>query len=177
MAGPVREGMPADLRGAGLAGEGVGVSLYLVPIRLREANAFVTAHHRHHGAVRGCVACVAVKDEELFIPGDYLAGVAIIGRPVARCLADGYTAEVTRVCTLGGRNVCSMLYAAAWRAVRALGYRRLVTYTLASEAGASLRAANFRCVGEVRGRSWNCVSRPRVDHAAIQDKLRWELHA
>lgn len=70
-----------------------------------------------------------------------------------------------------------MLYGAAWRAVRALGYGRLITYTLEDEGGSSLRAAGFRVVGEVKGRSWSCESRPRVDTAPHQDKLRWELTA
>lgn len=106
-----------------------------------------------------------------------MRGVAIVGRPVARGADDGWTAEVTRCCTDGARNACSMLYAAAWRAVRALGYRKLITYTLAAEGGGSLRAAGFRVVGEVAGRSWSCPSRPRVDTVPHQDKLRWELAA
>lgn len=142
--------------------------LELVPITLREANAFVEAHHRHHGPSRGCIVCVAVGSPEV-------CGVAIVGRPVARGLDDTWTAEVTRLCTDGTRNACSMLYAASWRAVRALGYRRLVTYTLESEGGASLRAAGFKVVGQVTGRSWSCQSRPRVDTAPHQDKLRWEI--
>jgi hypothetical protein len=85
-----------------------------------------------------------------------MRGVAIVGRPVARGADDGWTAEVTRCCTDGARNACSMLYAAAWRAVRALGYRKLITYTLAAEGGGSLRAAGFKVVGEVAGRSWSC---------------------
>jgi hypothetical protein len=143
--------------------------LALVPTTLREANAFIAAQHRHHGPVRGCVCVVAVADEQRAI-----RGVAVIGRPVARGLQDGCTAEVTRVATDGAPNACSMLYGAAWRAVRALGYRKLVTYTLASESGTSLRAAGWRVVAEVRGRSWSCVSRPRVDSHPTVPKLRWE---
>jgi len=147
------------------------VSLVLTPITLREANAFVEQHHRHHGPSRGCIACVGVAEDGA------VRGVAIIGRPVARAVADGWTAEVTRCCTDGARNACSMLYAAAWRAVRALGYRKLITYTLAEEGGTSLRAAGFRVVGQVTGRSWSCPSRPRVDTHPMQDKLRWEVAA
>ena len=103
-------------------------------------------------------------------------GVAIVGRPVARALADEWTAEVTRVAVLDGvKNGCSMLYGACWRAARALGYRKLVTYTLATEPGTSLRAAGWREVASVRGRSWHCRSRPRVDKHPTQDKLRWEV--
>jgi hypothetical protein len=142
--------------------------LELCPITLGEARAFVDRHHRHHRAPVGGLFAVAVRSD------DEIEGVAIIGRPVARGLADDYTAEVTRCCTTGVANAPSMLYGAAWRAARALGYRRLLTYTLASEAGTSLRAAGWRVVGEVRGRSWDTPTRPRVDRHPTQDKLRWE---
>jgi hypothetical protein len=143
--------------------------LSLVPITLREANAFVDQHHRHHQAARGCIVCVAVAE------GERVVGVAIIGRPVARMLDDGWTAEVLRVCTTGERNACSMLYGAAWRAVRALGYRRLGTYTLPEEGGASLRGAGWHLVGEAGGGSWSRKERPRVDTHPTQGKLRWEI--
>lgn len=145
--------------------------LTITPITQREANAYVAANHRHHKPVTGAIICVAVSE------GVQVRGVAIVGRPVARGLQDGWTAEVTRCCTDGARNAPSMLYRAAWRAVRALGYRRLVTYTLPEEGGASLRAAGFRCLGEAGGGSWNVPSRPRVDTHPLQVKLRWELEA
>lgn len=147
------------------------MSLTLTPITLREANAFVAAHHRHHGPSRGCVACVAVSE------GETVRGVAIVGRPLSRMLDDGFTAEVVRVATDGAPNACSMLYGAAWRACRALGYRRLVTYTLASEGGGSLRASGWTCLGEAGGGSWSRKSRPRVDLHPTQVKLRWERAA
>lgn len=143
-------------------------ALALQPITLREACAFVVAHHRHHGAPRGCCFCVAAND------GDAVVGVAIVGRPVARMLQDGYTAEVVRLCTLGAPNVPSLLYAACWRAARAIGYRRLVTYTLPEEGGGSLRAAGWRLIGEAGGGSWDRAERPRVDTHPMQGKLRWE---
>jgi hypothetical protein len=147
------------------------MSLCLTPITLREANAFVDANHRHHKPARGCICCVAASVGELVV------GVAIIGRPVSRRLDDGYTAEVNRLCTDGTRNACSMLYRAAWRAVRALGYRKLVTYTLPEEGGASLRAAGMTCIGKAGGGAWSVPSRPRVDTHPLQEKLRWEIAA
>lgn len=141
--------------------------LQLVPLTLREANTYVERHHRHHRPVRGCLFCLGCENGEI-------RGVAIVGRPLARELQDGYTAEVLRVCTDGTRNACSMLYSAAWRAARAIGYHRLVTYTLPDEGGASLRAANWRCIGRAGGRSWSRSSRPRVDLHPTQEKLRWE---
>lgn len=143
----------------------------LSPITLREANAFVAEHHRHHQPARGCICCVAVSVEDTVI------GVAIIGRPVSRMLDDGWSAEVLRCCTTGERNACSMLYGAAWRAVRALGYKRLLTYTLPEEGGASLRGAGFRLIGVAGGGTWNRGTRPRVDTHPTQEKLRWERAA
>ncbi len=104
-----------------------------------------------------------------------IRGVAIIGRPVARGLDDGWTLEVTRLATDGCPNACSALYAAAWRQVRERGFLRLGTYILASEPGTSILAAGWRMVGEVKGRSWDCTSRPRVDKHPTQDKLRFEI--
>ncbi len=144
----------------------------IVPLSLDEANAFVAEHHRHHGPVVGHKFSIGLCAREL--ESIEVIGVAIVGRPVARPLDNGFTLEVTRCCTDGTRNACSALYAAAWRAARALGYRKLVTYTLASEGGSSLRAAGWRVVGEVKGRSWDVPSRRRIDTAPKQDKLRWE---
>lgn len=82
--------------------------------------------------------------------------------------------EITRCCVDSGRNVCSMIYSTLCRAARALGYRKAITYTLASESGASLKAAGFRAVAKVRGHSWNHPARPREDKAPLVDKVRWE---
>lgn len=142
--------------------------MQIAPITLREASAFVEQYHRHHGPPRGCIFCLAVSVESKIV------GVAIVGRPVARMLQDGYTAEVTRLATDGTKNACSKLYGAAWRAARALGYRRLVTYTLPEEGGASLRASGWKCVGQAGGGSWGRTGRPRVDQHPLQEKIRWE---
>lgn len=89
-------------------------------------------------------------------------------------LDDRFTLEVNRVATDGAKNACSMLYGAAWRAAKALGYQQLITYTLPEEGGASLRAAGWRLVGECGGGSWSRASRPRCDSHPVQKKLRWE---
>lgn len=144
------------------------MSLELVPISLGEANAFVASHHRHHKPVPGHKFSIAVADDA------GVRGVAIVSRPTARRSDEGWTLEVTRCCTDGARNASSMLYGACWRAAKALGYRRLVTYTLPEEGGASLRAAGWRCIGERGGGSWSRQSRPRIDTAPLQRKLGWE---
>ena len=148
------------------------MSLQIVPMSLAEANAFVSRLHRHHKPVPGCKFALGVADES-----GSVRGVALVGRPVARVSDNGWTLEVNRCCTDGTRNACSMLYGAAWRAARALGYKRLITYTLPEEGGASLRGAGWRLIGEAGGGSWNCKSRPRVDTAPTQAKFLWEASA
>jgi hypothetical protein len=140
----------------------------IVPITLEEANEFVRQNHRHHKPVPGAKFCVAVAE------GETIHGVAIVGRPVARMLDDGWTLEVNRTCTDGTKNANSMLYGACRRVTFGLGYRKLITYTLPEEGGVSLTAAGWKCLGEAGGGSWNCPSRPRVDLHPLQTKLRWE---
>lgn len=122
--------------------------LYLVPITLRKANDFVAEHHRHNGRTArngGKFAVGAAMDGKL-------VGVAIVGNPLSATLMDGLTAEVLRVCTVefAQKGACSMLYQACWRAWRAMGWRRLITYTLQTESGASLRGAGWRVVGQTK---------------------------
>jgi len=145
------------------------MALALQPITYAEACEFIKRHHRHHLPPQGWKFGVAVND------GGKVVGVATVGRPVSRHRDDGWTLEVTRCCTDGTRNAASMLYAAAWRATRAMGYRRLITYTLAEEPGVTLRAAGWREVGVTRGGSWNVKSRPRVDKHPTGRKTLWEV--
>lgn len=153
------------------------MKLSLVPITLKEAHVFVSDHHRHHDPdVGGRFAIGAALSREI-------VGVSVVGNCKARMLdADAYTAEVTRVAVIelprleSGHvvGVCSFLYAACWRAWRAMGGRRLVTYNLPDESGASLRGAGWVCIGEAGGGSWDREDRPRVDTHPTQTKFRWE---
>jgi hypothetical protein len=147
------------------------VKLHLVPIRFRDASAFVAMWHRHNPPPVGCKFCIAVADED-----GVLRGVAIIGRPVARMFDNGQTLEVNRTATDGTPNVNSMLYGAAWRATKALGYTRLVTYTQADETGASLRAAGWRVVAQRPARpGWDVPSRPRnANGSEHMPRTLWE---
>ena len=122
--------------------------LEITPMTLKEANAYVEQNHRHHGPVVGHKFSIGCSD------GEKIVGVAIVGRPVARHLDDGWTLEVNRLCTDGTRNACSMLYAAAWRA--------------------SLRAAGWKCVGQAGGLRWTGKRRPEVDLYPAQMKIRFE---
>ena len=147
---------------------GSGEALALTPISLREANAFVERNHRHHKGVTGhkfSIGCT--RDGEL-------VGVAIMGRPVSRYLDDGLTLEVNRLCTTGAENACSMLYGAAARAARAMGYQKIITYTLDTEPGTSLRAAGWQCAGPAGGERWAGKRRPAADLYPPQKKLRYE---
>ena len=133
------------------------MSLRVVPVTLKDANEFVAVWHRHHQPTPGHKFSIGVADQD-----DVLRGVAIVGRPVARMYDDGMTLEVNRTCTDGTRNANSKLYGAAWRATKALGYRKLITYTQAGESGASLRAAGWTVIAERPARSgWTTPSRPR----------------
>ena len=147
------------------------VPLRVVPIDFAAANAFVERHHRHHKPMPGAKFCVAVSDDT------EIRGVAIVGRPVARMLDNGWTLEVNRCCTDGARNACSMLYGACWRVARELGYQRVITYTLPVEGGASLRGAGWRNVGLRGGGGWDRPNRPRVapSELLMGQKTLWEI--
>ena len=142
--------------------------MLLVPISLKTANAFVAEHHRHHKPVVGHKFSIGRAQE------GQLVGVAIVGRPVSRHLDDGLTLEVNRLCTTGEKNACSMLYAAAARAAKAMGYHKIITYTLDTEPGISLRAAGWVCAGPAGGKRWTGERRPVVDLYPPQMKLRYE---
>jgi len=139
------------------------------PISFESANAFVSENHRHHKRVRGHKFSIAA------ILNEVLVGVAIVGRPVSRIRDDGLTLELTRLCTDGTRNACSFLVGKAAKAAFALGFRRIGTYILQSEDGVSLRAAGWTLIGETKGGSWDCPSRPRVDKHPTEPKTLWEI--
>lgn len=143
--------------------------LQLQPISMKEANAFIRRHHRHHLPPQGWKFGIAVND------GEKVVGVVTIGRPVAPTLDNGWTLEVTRCCTDGTKHAASMLYGAAWRATKALGYKRLITYTLVSEAGTSLKAAGWKDVYQTEEtRAWDRPNRPRVSTHPLEQKTLWE---
>lgn len=153
--------------------------LTLKPISLRDANAYVEKHHKHHPAARGCkfpIGCYF---------GDLLVGVVIVERPKARHLDDGWTLELTRVCTAGHQHVASKLIAAATRAAFAMGARRVISYVLAEEAGSSYLAAGWFRVEDGAGNpilfgggEWSRPSRSRdLMVSPTGRKHRWERHS
>lgn len=142
--------------------------LTLIPVSLKEANAFVAEHHRHHRPVTGHKFSLGCMQN------GQLSGVAIVGRPVSRYLDNGRTLEVNRLCSTGEKNVCSFLYGAAARAAKALGYSRIITYTLDTEPGTSLRAAGWTCNGTAGGKQWTGKRKPAAALYPAQMKLRYE---
>lgn len=154
------------------------MTISIRPLTLREANAYVAIHHRHNKPVVGHRYSIGCFD------GERMCGVAIVGHPVARRLDDGLTVEIYRVCTDGTYNACSMLYGACARIAREMGYKRIITYTLVSEPGTSLKASGFTNCGEAGGGDWNVPSRPRetVQFTLFgeerkypdEKKIRWE---
>ena len=143
------------------------MGLKAVPLERPDANAFVDRLHRHHSSRVGDkfrIGCAC---------GDKLVGVVQVGRPVARALCDGQTLEVLRLCTDGTPHACSFLYGAAARVTRELGYRKIITYILSDEPGTSLVASGWHKEADVRGKSWDCPSRPRNTTSPTCDKQRW----
>lgn len=134
----------------------------------KEASQFISLNHRHHKPPVGWKFGVGLFE------GDDLVGVAVVSRPTARMSDNGVTAEVTRLCTDGSKNACSMLYGACWRAARAMGYKRLITYTLPDEGGSSLKASGWEFKGEAGGGSWSRENRKREDKHPLQVKWKWE---
>jgi len=143
--------------------------LQIVPITFKQACEFVKKVHRHHKPPIGHKFSIGLEQ------GGELKGVVIASRPTARMSDDGKTIEVTRLATDGTRNACSMLYRAAWRTAIGMGYKRLLTYTLPEEGGASLLGAGFECLGTAGGGSWSRKTRHRDDKHPLQEKTKWQL--
>ena len=137
------------------------------PLELKEANAYVDNLHRHHSSVHRDKFRVGAT-----INGK-LVGVVQVGRPVSRMLDDGQTLEVVRLCTDGTENVCSYLYSKAARIAKELGYKRIITYILESESGASLRASGWKLDGITSGGDWSRPSRKRTTSAPTCPKQRY----
>lgn len=150
--------------------------LHLRPVTRDEARKFVGVHHRHNLPPKMVLLTVGIEDDD-----GLLRGVAIVERPKARALDDGWTAEVSRLATDGVANGCSMLYGACVRACKAIGYRRIYTYTLQRESGSSLKASGWTLDADLDARGgWDCPSRPRVnvdlfgnERTPTEAKYRW----
>lgn len=136
------------------------------PISYKAACNYVNLHHRHHKAPQGNKFSIGCYDDEKMI------GVAICGRPVSRFMDDGLTCEITRVCTDGTKNACSKLYGACCRIAKEMGYKKIITYILESEDGASVKASNFVCEGTAGGTHWTGI-RNKNQEIPAEMKTRW----
>ena len=132
----------------------------VVPLTLKQANAFIEEHHRHHKPVHGHRFSIGAADDD-----GQLVAVCCVGRPVSRGCAPYHVAEVTRLASDGSQNACSFLYAAAARTAKAMGFESIQTYTLLSEPGTSLRAAGWRLDGTTKGGDWNVSANKRREYA------------
>lgn len=146
--------------------------MHVVPLTLAQAKDFVGRFHRHNKPPVGHKFSIGVIND-----WGLMVGVATAGRPVARMSDDGFTLEVNRTCTIGEKNANSMLYGAVWKAAKALGYRRCITYTQHDESGSSLRAVGWARVKELAPRAgWDTPSRPREDiGSANVARVLWEI--
>lgn len=145
----------------------------------------IDGNHRHHDAPRGWHFGVVARR------GALVVGVVTCGRPVSRHLQAQGCVEVTRCCVFGDdrlkRDVASALYRAAFREYvrrdctwttekgKTSVFSKLITYTLPTESGASLRAAGFQDEGAAGGGSWARAARPREAKAPVDVKTRWSL--
>lgn len=138
-------------------------------IAFRGACAMVNMYHRHHASPVGHLFSGAV------FQGDVICGAIIVGRPVSRHQDDGATVELLRVVSDGTRNACSKAMGWAIKEARARGYERVLTYTLETEPGTSLRAVGMTQTGMSEGGSWDVPSRRRApDRHPTGRKQRWE---
>ena len=138
------------------------MNLKVRPISIHEANLFVEAHHRHHGKKVGCRFALGVYED------DQLHGVAICSNPVARMADDGLTLEVSRLCTDGTYNACSILYGACARVAKDMGFNKIQTYILESEQGTSLKASGWICEGGAGATTWSGKSERQREREMYQ---------
>jgi len=146
------------------------------PITLKVAKEFILRHHRHNKPPTGWKFGVGLYN------GDELIGVATAGRPIARHFDDGFTIEVNRSCTDGTKNANSMLYGAVWRAAKAMGYKKCITYTQGDESGSSLKASGFIKVKDLPERkSWRDSSKKHqgnrcsIGNGGVE-RVLWEIN-
>ena len=146
-----------------------------LPISIKQANQVIDRIHRHCEPVQGGKFAIGLTSGKAINP----CGAAICGRPAARMLDDWGTLQVSRLAVPEAKhwkNACSFLLGRCCRVAAAMGYEKVVTYTLGHEGGASLRAAGFKVDGEVKaGGVWSSPNRPRDSKPETDGvaKVRW----
>lgn len=149
------------------------------PITIKAANEFIKTFHRHHRPTirntgRWALAALDNNNE--------MVGVVIAGNPISPNYMDGYTIELTRLCVRekSPKGTCSFLLGKCCCIWRSMGGKKVITYTLESESGASLKGAGWTLAGTVKPHNrW--TNRSKVDgieraHLQIYEvtKHRWE---
>ena len=163
--------MTTDITGIARTAPGRG-HLRVIPYTLKQANQFIAQHHRHHKPVQGHRFSLACVDSSQLI-----CGVCVVGRPTARETPQYKVGEVTRMCTDGASNACSILYAAAARVCREMGFEKIQTFILENESGVSLKAAGWVFEQMSNGGNWNRPSRgKRRTDQPMNAKQRWVKH-
>lgn len=168
-------GMPARSLDSDCGHLVVDMGLELGEVSQKEAREFIKEHHRHNPPPAGWLWGQGIFN------GPDLVGVIWVGRPVARAIDHTKVVEVNRLCVAHDKfpagflwNACSQAYAQAAREAKKRGYEKIMTYTLESEEGTTLKAVGWTPVAKTKGGSWNCPSRPREDKAPTCPKIRWE---
>ena len=142
----------------------------VVPLTLRFANLFITQHHRHNKRVVGCKFSIGAEYN------NELVGVAVVGRPITMTLDDMFTVEVLRCCVLDNapKNTCSFLYGRSWRIWQQMGGKKIITYTLESEKGTSLKAVGWDNVAKTKKSNWHKRPNRAWQDVYSELKYRWE---
>lgn len=145
-----------------------------IPLTLKEANEFVDLHHRHNKRCQGhkfSIGCI--KNDELI-------GVMIAGRPLARKLDDKLTLEVLRLCikSPAPKNACSFLYNKCWNIWIQMGGKKVITYTLTSESGSSLKGAGWKIENITKplsknAKGWETRNNRKKQDIYYREKFRW----
>jgi hypothetical protein len=118
----------------------------VTPLTLKEANEFVDHHHSHNKRVQGYKFAIgAIYDGKL-------VGVSICGRPISATLDNKKTIELLRSCVLDDapKNTNSFLYGRSWRVAEAMGYKKMITYTLIREKASACKAIGMKIVGQTK---------------------------
>lgn len=146
------------------------MALSILPLTLKQANELVARLHRHHKPATGHRFSLGCED------ATGLHGAAICGRPVARGCDPYRTLEVTRLVTDGTKNACSILYAAAARVAREMGFVKIQTYILQNESGHSLLVSGWLWEADTTGGDWNhskANAGTRRTDQPMEPKSRW----
>lgn len=89
-----------------------GFTLNLVPLTVEQAEKFLTSHERHYKSNALPVFALGISDGAI-------CGAVIVG-------VSGEDAELSHIYSDGESLGYTLLYGAAWRAAKALGYVRMI---------------------------------------------------